>query len=184
MLLIFFVQLFRKMSIFNFNVVTALLLNNHFQFREYSLKGVYCCTADLLFILFALRCFANVEWTTVLLVWSNPNQSNRRSAVLWCFLLWWGFSARFVTYFRSVLRGPISQIRFSHHWLISRRRRRWSCFIFLKNGPTTASFSFIFGLYKQTLQFLQQISVKKCHVHPVSGARIRTHNLWNVSLLP
>ena len=33
---------------------------------------------------------------------------------------------------------------------------------FLKNGPTPATFSFIFGLFKQTLQFLQQIYVKKC----------------------
>ena len=31
---------------------------------------------------------------------------------------------------------------------------------FKKNGPTPASFSFIFGLFKQTLQFLQQINVK------------------------
>ena len=32
-----------------------------------------------------------------------------------------------------------------------------------KNGPTQASFSFIFGLFKQiSLQFLQQIYVKKC----------------------
>ena len=55
---------------------------------------------------------------------------------------------------------------------------------FFKNGPTSASFSFIFGLFKQTIQFLQQINVKKCHVHPVSGTGIRTHDLWNVSLLP
>ena len=48
-------------------------------------------------------------------------------------------------------------------------------FLFFKNGPTSASFSFIFGLFKQTIQFLQQINVKKCHVHPVSGAGIRTH---------
>ena len=34
---------------------------------------------------------------------------------------------------------------------------------FKKNGPTPASFSFIFGLFKQTsLQFLQQIYVEKC----------------------
>ena len=34
---------------------------------------------------------------------------------------------------------------------------------FQKNRPTPASFSFIFGLIKQTLQFLQQISMwKKC----------------------
>ena len=25
---------------------------------------------------------------------------------------------------------------------------------------------------------------EKCHVHPVSGAGIQTHDLWNVSLLP
>ena len=53
---------------------------------------------------------------------------------------------------------------------------------FFKNGPTPASFSFIFGLFKQTLlQFLQQINVK--NVHPVSGAGIRTHNLLITSLL-
>ena len=33
-------------------------------------------------------------------------------------------------------------------------------------------------LFKQTLlQFLQQINVKKCHVHPVYGAGIWTHDL-------
>ena len=54
-------------------------------------------------------------------------------------------------------------------------------FLFLKIGPTPASFSFIFSLFKQTLiQILQQTNVKKCHVHPV----IRTHDLWIVSLLP
>ena len=34
--------------------------------------------------------------------------------------------------------------------------------LFLKIGPTPASFLFIFGLFKQTIQFLQQINVKKC----------------------
>ena len=34
--------------------------------------------------------------------------------------------------------------------------------LFLKNGPDPASFSFIFGLFKQTVQFLQQINAKKC----------------------
>ena len=29
--------------------------------------------------------------------------------------------------------------------------------------------------FKQTIQFLQQMNVKKYHVHPVSGAGIRTH---------
>ena len=45
------------------------------------------------------------------------------------------------------------------------------------NGPTLASFSFIFGLFKQTTQFLQQSNVKKCHVHPVYGAGIQTQNM-------
>ena len=53
-------------------------------------------------------------------------------------------------------------------------------FFFFLNGPTPASFSFIFGLFKQTLQFLQQIIVK--NVHPLYGAGNRTHDLWNVSL--
>ena len=49
--------------------------------REHKLK--YRCTADLKFILFGFSCLVFVEWTTVLLVWSKPKQSNRRSAVLW-----------------------------------------------------------------------------------------------------
>ena len=51
-------------------------------------------------------------------------------------------------------------------------------------GQPQPLLSFIFGLFKQTslLQFLQQIYVK--NVHPVYGARIRTHNLGNMSLLP
>ena len=39
-----------------------------------------------------------------------------------------------------------------------------------------------FRLFKQTLQFSQQINVK--NVHPVNGAGIRTRNLRNMSLLP
>ena len=52
------------------------------------------------------------------------------------------------------------------------------------NGPTPASVSFIFSLFKQTIQFLQQINVKKCHVHPAYSTRIRTHDLLNMSHLP
>ena len=51
------------------------------------------------------------------------------------------------------------------------------------NGPTPASVSFIFSLFKQTIQFLQQINVKKCHVHPVYGVGIQTHNLSITSRL-
>ena len=61
-------------------------------------------------------------------------------------------------------------------------RREKNCF---KNGPTPASFSYILGLFKQTsLKFLQQINVKKCHVHPVYGVGIRTHDLLNMCCLP
>ena len=44
-------------------------------------------TAEL-FYSFGFSCFAYVEQTTNLYVWSNPNQSNRRSAVQGYFLLW------------------------------------------------------------------------------------------------
>ena len=45
---------------------------------------------------------------------------------------------------------------------------------FCKNGPTPASFLLIFGLFKQTLQFLQQIYVKKCP----SCIQCRDSNPW------
>ena len=46
-------------------------------------------------------------------------------------------------------------------------------------------FLFIFGLFKQTIQFLQQINVKKCpNVHPVYGAGIWTHDLSTMSCPP
>ena len=52
--------------------------------REHSLKGKYHLSANLLFIGFVFNCFARAS-----LVWLNPNQSNRRSAVQWYFPLWW-----------------------------------------------------------------------------------------------
>ena len=54
--------------------------------------------------------------------------------------------------------------------------------LFLKNGPTPASFSFIFGLFKQIIQILQQINVK--NVHPVYCTGIRTYCHSNMSRLP
>ena len=44
-------------------------------------------------------------------------------------------------------------------------------------------FLIYFCLFKQTLQILHQIGMWK-NDHPVYGARIRTHNLWDLSLLP
>ena len=54
---------------------------------------------------------------------------------------------------------------------------------FLTNTPYPASFLFIFRLFNETIQFLQQINVKNVHVHPVYGAGIRNHDLLNMSRL-
>ena len=54
--------------------------------------------------------------------------------------------------------------------------------VFFKKWPTPASFSFIFGLFKQTIQFLPQMYVK--NVHPVYSAGIQTHDLQNITLFP
>ena len=50
-------------------------------------KGKYNCTADLLFDWLWFSCFDYVKLDRDLPVWSNPNQSNRRSVVQWYFLL-------------------------------------------------------------------------------------------------
>ena len=61
-------------------------------------------------------------------------------------------------------------------------RRVFIPILFWKYGPTPASYSFIFSLFKQTRQFFQQINAK--NVHPVYGSGIRTHNLSNMSCHP
>ena len=50
------------------------------------------------------------------------------------------------------------------------------------NGPSPASFSFIFGFFSNKLQLLQTIN--GIDIHPVYGAGIRTHDLLNMSRLP
>ena len=58
--------------------------------------------------------------------------------------------------------------------------RRGSLAVVLFKKWAIPGLSFIyFRLFKQTLQFLQQINVKNAHL--VYGAVIRTHNLWNES---
>ena len=52
---------------------------------------------------------------------------------------------------------------------------------FKKIGHSRPFFVY-FRLFKRTLQILQQINVKK--IDPVYGSGIRTHDLWNTSLLP
>ena len=58
-----------------------------------------------------------------------------------------------------------SAFRYSRMTMTLFRTILWLLLVnsFFKNGPTPASFLFIFGLFKQkSLQFLQQINVKKC----------------------
>ena len=54
--------------------------------------------------------------------------------------------------------------------------------MFFLNWPTPASFHLFLVFPNKHYKFLQQIDGK--NVHPVYSAGIRTHNLWNVSLLP
>ena len=58
----------------------------------------------------------------------------------------------------------------------------WPYHILFKKWVNPGPFSFIFGLFKQTVQFLQQINVK--NDHPIYGAGIWTHNLPNMSRHP
>ena len=66
--------------------------------------------------------------------------------------------------------------------LVECHRSLKACFLgsSFKKWANPASFSFIFGFFKQTIQFLQKISVWK-NVHPVYSARIETHDLLNIS---
>ena len=45
-------------------------------------------------------------------------------------------------------------------------------------------FVFIVSLFKQTLQFFQQINVKNVNFYPIYDAGIRTYDLSNMSCLP
>ena len=55
-------------------------------------------------------------------------------------------------------------------------------FFFLEKMDQPRPLFVFFGLFKQTIDFLQQINVK--NVHPVYGAGIRTHNLSIMSCHP
>ena len=58
-------------------------------------------------------------------------------------------------------------------------------FFFKKKRLTNPSLFFVyFRSFQTNNTFFTTNECEKCHVHPVSGAGIRTHDLWNVSLLP
>ena len=66
-----------------------------------------------------------------------------------------------------------------------RRRRKKLIIIketFSKKWAVPGLFLFIFAFFKQKLQSLQQINVKRAHT--VYSAEIRTHDPRNMSLLP
>ena len=68
--------------------------------------------------------------------------------------------------------------------MLLRYAKNKSCFFLKKNRPNPASFLFIFSLFQTNNTIFTTNQCEKCHVHPVSSAGIRTHDLWNVSLLP
>ena len=80
----------------------------------------------------------------------------------------------------SYLTGTISMKRWRSESESEREREQLE--LFFKKWANPSHFFIYFCLFKQTLQFLQQINVKI--VHPVYRAGIWTHNLWNKSLLP
>ena len=55
---------------------------------------------------------------------------------------------------------------------------------FLKNWANPGLFFVYFRSFQTNNTIFTTNECEKCHVHPVSGAGIRTHDLWNVSLLP
>ena len=64
------------------------------------------------------------------------------------------------------------------HWI--RHLVKAGYWLFFLNGPTQASFLFIYGLFKQTIQFLQQVNVK--NVMPIQytapGFEPTTFGTW------
>ena len=52
--------------------------------------------------------------------------------------------------------------------------------LFLKMGQLRPIFVYFRSFQKNI--FLQQINVKNCHGHPVSGAGIQTHDFWNCKM--
>ena len=51
-------------------------------------------------------------------------------------------------------------------------------FCCLRNGPSSVSFSFIFGILKLTIQILQQINVKMSLQYPPPGFELTTFRLY------
>ena len=70
----------------------------------------------------------------------------------------------------------------SCEWALHSHNAFFNGVIFKKWHITPASFSHIFRSFQKILQFLQQLMWK--NVHPVSSARILTHDLENITTRP
>ena len=63
-------------------------------------------------------------------------------------------------YLPTYLPTYLPRVRYDVKWSLHPNAFKIIPFVF-QNGPTPAPSLFIFGLFKQTIQFLQQINVKK-----------------------
>ena len=72
--------------------ISLLKANNGMECRTFPKLSSYTNIYIRSFFIWIQLLFAAVEWTSLLLVTSNQNQSNRRSTVQWYFPLWWVLS--------------------------------------------------------------------------------------------
>ena len=75
----------------------------------------------------------------------------------------------------------ISFFSLSKHFVFRSEFAR-SLFVFLKNGPSPASFIIYFRSFQTNITIFTTLDVK--NFRPVSGAGIRTHDLMDMSLHP
>ena len=52
------------------------------------------------------------------------------------------------------------------------------------NGPTRPLYHLFLSFQSHITNFYNKKVCEKMYIHPVYGAGIQTHDLWNVSLLP
>ena len=83
---------------------------------------------------------------------------------------------------KSVKTSHLTYNNQSQNLILTKYSKAAKFFFIFKNGPSTASFSFIFGLLQTNNTIFAAKNVK--NVHPVYGAGIQTNTLKNMSLLP
>ena len=81
--------------------------------------------------------------------------------------------------FGILLKGMICNYLNTRHMQFS-----WETSEVFLMGQPRPLFNLFLVFFQQTIQFLQQINVKKWNVHPAYGAESRTHSLLELSCLP